>query len=94
MGTSSEWMWVAFSAIFWGGWMLLWGTSRKSDAHVNPDLSFLHVLGLILASFGFGFVMTFHWRAFHWPLILLTGSSYVGAAVLARSVRRKVRSAE
>jgi hypothetical protein len=90
VGTAGEWMSVAFSAIFWGAWMLLWG----SDAQIKSGLSFLYVLGLFLASLGFGLVVTFHWRAFRWPLILLTGTSLVGAAALGQLARRKLRSSE
>lgn len=90
MGTASDWMSVAFSAIFWGGWMLLW----RSDAHMKRGLSLLYVLGLALASLWFGLVVTFHWRAFYWPLILLTGTSLVGAVVVGRSARRRIRSSE
>lgn len=89
MGTAGEWMWVAFSAIFWGAWMLMWG----SDAQIKSGLSLLYVLGLSLASLAFGLVVTFHGRAFHWPLVLLTGASLVGATVLGQSARRKARAA-
>ena len=87
MGTTSEWMWVAVSAIFWGGWMLLFA-SRKNG------LSLLSVLALTPASLWFGLVLTFHSRAFHWPLILLTGASLVGAAVLGKMSGRKGLSSE
>jgi thiol:disulfide interchange protein len=74
--------------------MLLWGRYWRSDTHIKPALSFVYVLGLALASLWFGLVVTFHWRAFQWPLILLTVASVVGAAVVGRSARRKDRSAE
>ena len=93
MGTASEWMSVAFSAIFWGGWMLLWGSPRTRDG-IDSDLSLVYVLGLALASLGFGLGVTFHWRAFRWPLVLLTATTFVGATVLARLARRRVPSAE
>jgi hypothetical protein len=94
MGTTSEWMWVAFSAIFWGGGMLLWESVWRSDAHVKLGLSLAYVLGLALASLGFGLVLTFHWRALQWPLILLTATPYVGAAILGKLARRRTRSPE
>jgi hypothetical protein len=94
MGTAGDWISVGFSAVFWGGWMLLWGRYWRSDTHIKPVLSFVYVLGLALASLWFGLVVTFHWRAFQWPLILLTVASIVGAAVVGRSARRKDRSAE
>jgi len=94
MGTASEWMLVALAALFWGGWMLLWDFPRRSDAHIKPGLSFLSVLGLAFASLGFGLMATFHWRAFRWPLILLTVGSLVGATVLSRWAHRRVPSAE
>ena len=94
MGTASEWMWVAFSAIFWGGWMLMWQSVWRSDARVKLGLPLAFVLGLALASLGFGLVLTFHWRALQWPLILLTATSYVGAAILGKLAPRRTRSAE
>ena len=94
MGTASDWMWVAFSAIFWGGWMLLWESVWRSDASVKLGRSFAYVLGLALASLGFGLVSTFHWRALQWPLIVLTATSYVAAAILGKLARRRTRSAE
>ena len=92
MGTASEWKSVALSALFWGGWMLLWDFPRRSDAHSKPGLSFLSVLGLAFASLGFGLMATFQWRAFRRPLILLSVASLVGATVLSRWARRKVSS--
>jgi len=91
MGTLSEWMWVAFSAVFWGGWMLLWGT-RWTE--IEPGRSFFYVFGLALCSLEFGVGVTFHWQAFHWPLLFLTVASFVTGAVLARLARRKVSSAD
>ena len=94
MGTWRDWVWVGFLAVFWGGWMLLSGRYWTSDTHIKPAMSFVFLLGLALASLFFGLVMTFHWQAFQWPLVLLTVASVVGAAVVGRSARRKGRSAE
>jgi len=92
MGTASESMSVALSALFWCGWMLLWDFPRRSEAHIKPGLSFLSVLGLAFAGLGFGRMATFHWRAFRWPLIFLSVASLVGATVLSRWARRKISS--
>jgi hypothetical protein len=90
MGTAREWMSVAFYGSFWGGWMFLW----ERDTRIKSGLTFLYILGLSLASLGFGLIVTFRWRAFRLPLILVTGAFFVGAAVLGRSARRRVRPAE
>jgi len=49
MGTAREGMWVAFSAVFWGGWMLAWGPLWKAlprdDAHIRRGLAFMELLG-------------------------------------------------
>ncbi len=66
MGTASESMSVALSALFWCGWMLLWDFPRRSEAHIKPGLSFLSVLGLAFASLG-----SVVWRRF-------TGEHFAG----------------
>ncbi len=54
MGTAREGMWVAFSAVFWGGWMLAWGPLWKAlpraDAHIRRGLPFMELLGLALVN--------------------------------------------
>lgn len=82
-------MWVAIAAIFWGGAMLLWETVRRGCAHIKPVLRLVDVLGWALMGLCFDLVMTFQWRAFHWPFILLTLATFVGGAVVGRSSRQK-----
>jgi hypothetical protein len=90
MGTASDWMWVAFYDLFWGGGMLVWETLRKSDENIRPALSLADVLSWALLGLGFGIGTTFHWKAFHWPLVLFLVVAFVVGGVFARLGRRKL----
>ena len=93
MGTAREWVSVVVAAIFWGGWMLIWSTRKRRKAHIEPVLSVVDVVGWALAGVSFGLATTFGWRAFHWPLVLLSGATFfggVGVFAGAKSSFRKV----
>jgi hypothetical protein len=94
MGTANDWIVVACAAIFWGGFMLLWESLNRSDEHIKPAVSLVDVLLWAVAGLGFGIGTTFRWRAFHWPLILPMTATLAAFFILARLVRRKVRSSD
>jgi hypothetical protein len=92
MGTAADWMWVAFATVFYGGGMLLWETIRRTNRSVEPALLPRDVLTWTLGGLAFGLITTFHWEAFHWPLILLTLAAFAIGAVVARWAKRTPRS--
>jgi hypothetical protein len=92
MGTASDWIWVAFGTVFYGGGMLLWETIGRADSNVKPALSPRDVLSWTLGGLAFGLVTTFHWEAFHWPLVLLTVISFAVGVLAARWAKRTPRS--
>jgi hypothetical protein len=83
MGTASDWM----SAVFWG---MLWAAGmlllNRRTRRIKPALSLADVLAAVFFGLGFGLGITFHWRAFHWPLILFIVVTFVVGGVFA-SVR-------
>ena len=84
MGTTREWGAVAFAAIFWGGWMLVWMTLLRKPKHA---ISSLDVIVWALMGLVYGLTMTFHWRAFRVPLVFLTVGALtcaLGAGMLFR----------
>jgi len=81
MGTVTNWIEVGFSAIFWGGAMLLWTTHRRKAANIKPALSYVDVLFWVLGGLEFGLLTTYGWQAFHRPLIFLLLSVFVGALI-------------
>lgn len=87
MGTASEWMYAAFGGIFWGAGMF---ALREVGERVSSKLSFMYFLRLTLASLCFGLFFAFRWRAFHWPLVLLTGVFIMGL-VVGKFVGRRAR---
>jgi|HubBroStandDraft_1064217.scaffolds.fasta_scaffold374933_2 hypothetical protein len=93
MGTASDWISAAFwGVVLWGGWMLFWEAHSRRERNIKPLLSIMDVLGWTLAGLGFGIVTVFHWKAFHWPLILFLVATEAGAGIALRLARRKLRS--
>jgi hypothetical protein len=88
MGTASDWMSAAFGAILWGAGMF---ALREVGERVSPKLSFMYFLRLTLASLLFGLLSAFHWRAFHWPLVLFTGV-FIMSLVVGKFVGRRPES--
>jgi hypothetical protein len=90
MGTLTNWIEVASSAIFWGGGMLLWTIHKRKVANIKPALSYVDVLFWGLGGLDFGLVTTPGWQAFHRPLIFLLLVTFVAAMIT--SVLRSARS--
>lgn len=90
MATASDWVSVAFWGLFWGGGMLVWETLRRNDENIKPTLTLADVLSWTLLGLGFGIGTTFHWKAFHWPLILFIVIAFVGGGIFARLAHRKL----
>lgn len=89
MGTTKEWIEVAFAGIFWGGWMLVWSALRNRQKS-RPAVSSMDVIVWTLAGLCYGIMTTFHWqRASHPPIVFLLVASLVGALVAARFLRPK-----
>ena len=44
MGTMGEWAHVAFAAVFWGTWMLIWSRRKTDRADVRRSLFLLDAL--------------------------------------------------
>ena len=92
MGTASDWKWVAFLTIFYGGAMLLWEAVGRTYRDIKPVLLPWDVLTWTFGGVGFGLVTTFHWEAFHWPLILPTVATSTAFVLAAWWPKRKPRS--
>jgi hypothetical protein len=58
--------------------MLVFTAYTRRNAHIGPVLSVVDALGWSFMGLWWGIVTTFHWRAFHWPLILLTCATFIG----------------
>ena len=88
MGTARDWMSVVFWGIFWAASMLLRETLTRRDKRIKPILSPEGVLGSAFFGLFMGLAMTFHWRAFRWPLILFTALTFAGGVFIWRSDSR------
>lgn len=80
MGTAKDWISVAIVAVGWGGLMLLRGTLRRRRSQLVPTISAVEAIGCALWGLGLGLILTFHLRAFRWPLILLVVAAFLGGA--------------
>jgi len=66
MGTTKEWSEVLFTAILWGGGMLLF---RRTEGKIPKDVALIYALGALL----FGLITSFPLkRVFSFPLIFIT----------------------
>src|SRR5205809_8036691 len=86
MGTARDWMEVLLSGALWG--MLFLYVSDRKSSNIKPTLSLLSTSFYAFAGLLFGLWSTFRWKAFRWPLILVTVSALVGFAVAGRLYRR------
>ena len=92
MGSTLDWLMVMFYLVFWGGGMLAWETRKRKAANVEPSLLPASILIWVLAGLEFGLVMTFKWKAFQSPLVLVTAASFLGSsgvAILCRHERSR-----
>jgi hypothetical protein len=92
MGTAGDWMSVVFWGMFWAAGMMLWEARRRNAENIKPVLSLPEVLGVIFAGLGVGLGTTFHWRVFHWPLILFMAACFAGLTVFGRIAKRRLVS--
>ena len=83
MGSTRDWLSVAFMAAFWGGWMLAWETHKRKAANLEPALLPASILVWILSGLNFGIFMVFRWRAFARPLVFATAACFVCSSVIA-----------
>jgi hypothetical protein len=72
MGNLREWVETVILAIFFGGVSLLWGWYRGPQAVVRRTPSASDIIGWSLMGLCFGLLMVFGWRAFSWPVVLIT----------------------
>jgi hypothetical protein len=93
MGKVWEWFTVAILGLGWGAFMLFWTVRKRKQAQIKPVLLPSDIFLWALMGIFFGLVSTFHWRAFHWPLLLPTLSSFaIGVLAAGSSSSRKVQS--
>ena len=88
MGTAKDWMGVLLSGGFWGGAMLLFHVFDRKSSKMKPALSPPGVLLYAFAGLFYGLLVSFHWQAFHWPLVLVTVSALVGMVLVGWFSRR------
>ena len=90
MGTTGEWLQVLLMGGFVGG-VMAWGPAhRRASANRNPAWRIGDVIDWALMGLAFGIVVTFHWRAFHRPLVFVTVAVFA-VAFLVGWIRRKKR---
>jgi hypothetical protein len=92
MGRASEWIRVALSGTFWGGFMLIWDTLRKRSKNQKPVFSIRDALVWILGGFLFGFWSTFGWQSFRWPLVLFSAVAFAGMVIVSKLFRVGAKS--
>jgi hypothetical protein len=90
MGTANDWITVAVVGVLWAGGMLLCEILSRHDKSIKSILSLANVLGLLLCGQGVGLGSALLWKAFHWPIILLSALAFVGGAVFTRLGKRKL----
>jgi len=89
MGTSHQWLHVAFMGGFWAGGMLLFDAMRRDNFGQSARA---HILFTIVGGFWFGLVVTFGWNAVRTPLIYLVIPALVAPVVGGLFSRRTIGS--
>ena len=82
MGKASEWVEVLLLGGGWGGWMIWWSAHRRASKNLNPPWRVEDIFYWALMGLWFGIVATFHWRAFHMPLVFLTVVAFASACLV------------
>ena len=82
MGTAGDWKSAVLWGLFWGAGMLAFTAYTRRKSHIVPALSVADALGWAFMGLWWGIVITFHSRAFHWPLILLTCATFIGGVAV------------
>ena len=88
METTSEWL----SALVWGGlWgaLMAWWTARRQDASLPRRERILSLALWAPMGVWFGIVTTFGWRAWHRPLLFLSGGLLIGTFLVSWIFRKK-----
>ena len=92
MGTVKDWMGVLLFGGFWGGGMLLLHAFDRKSSKIKPALSPPGVLLYTFAGLLYGMLVSFHWQAFYWPVVLVTASALLGIALAGWFYGRSQRS--
>jgi hypothetical protein len=89
MGTATDWISVAMWGLGWGGLMLFRGIRLKRKAQLTPVTSVVDIIGCASLGLWYGLLMTFHWKAFQWPLLLFNVATLAGGAFLLDKLSNK-----
>jgi hypothetical protein len=74
---------------FWGGLMWWWSLSERT-----PEYRIQAIFDLLRWALGglfFGILVTFHWRAFHRPLVFLTAPLTAAMPLMGLIARKALR---
>jgi len=82
MGTLGDWAFVAFVATFWGAFFLpLRGLMSSRKFSLKEVWAKANFIPSFFDGWFIGILIAFHWRAFHWPLILVTVAAFIVAGL-------------
>jgi hypothetical protein len=77
MGTNGDWMRVFLTGVIWVGGLLLLGPDKRDGATVRS--AWYRYLAFVSMGLFVGLLNAFEWRAFHTPLVFLTGVTFLGS---------------
>jgi hypothetical protein len=93
MGTVKEWCEVLVSGAFWGSFMMLWDVFSRGSGSKHPA-PYLNLLRWAIGGFFFGLGVMFGFRAFHWPLITVMGSTIIAMVLVSSIYGKKMKSTQ
>jgi len=82
MGTLGDWAFVALAATLWGAFFSpLRDVMSGHKFSVKVKCAAANFIPSFFYGCFVGILIVFHWRAFQWPLILITAAAFIVAGI-------------